>query len=166
MTIEKMREVADRHVTAENARDLEGAISTYHDDCFYDVAALGLTLRGKDAVAANYAGLFAAMPDGKATFNGHAYGTNVVVHWGVFEGTVTGDFMGMPPTGRRVSLPFAGVLEFKEGLMHGERLFYDLATLCEQAGLPLDRVRQAAQSLSAAFAGSTAATESVQAAAR
>ena len=160
MTIEKVREVAERHVTAENARDLEGALATYHDDCFYEVSALGMLLRGKDAVAANYAGLFAAMPDGKAVFQGHAYGTDVVVHWGTFEGTVTGSLMGMPPTGRRVSLPFAGVLEFKDGLMRGERLFYDLATLCEQAGLPFDKVRQAARSLSAAFAGGTEATAS------
>jgi hypothetical protein len=37
--------------------------------------------------------------------------------------------------------------------MAGERLVFDLATLAEQAGIPLDRVRDAARALRAAVGG-------------
>ena len=33
---------------------------------------------------------------------------------------------------------------FKDGLMHGETIYFDLATLCEQAGVPLESIRAAA----------------------
>jgi hypothetical protein len=42
--------------------------------------------------------------------------------------------------------------------MAGETLYFDLATLCEQAGLPLDHIRSAAK----ARAHSTAATTNMQ----
>lgn len=39
---------------------------------------------------------------------------DVVAAHGVFEGTHEGDFMGVPPTGRRVSVPIADVVRFAE----------------------------------------------------
>jgi hypothetical protein len=41
-------------------------------------------------------------------------------------------------------VPFANVVPFHDGLMAGEIIYFDLATLCEQAGIPLDAVRAAA----------------------
>ncbi|WP_329342236.1 hypothetical protein OG866_39290 [Streptomyces sp. NBC_00663] len=41
-------------------------------------------------------------------------------------------------------MPFANIVPFSQGLMAGETIYFDLATLCEQAGIPLDAVRQAA----------------------
>jgi hypothetical protein len=43
-------------------------------------------------------------------------------------------------------VPFANVVPFKGGLMAGEAVYFDLATLCEQAGLNTDAVRAAAKS--------------------
>jgi len=40
-----------------------------------------------------------------------AEGDMVIAH-GVFEGTHEGDFMGVPPTGQRVSVPIADVVRF------------------------------------------------------
>jgi hypothetical protein len=42
-------------------------------------------------------------------------------------------------------VPFTNVARFKSGRMEGESIYFDLATLCEQAGLPLDEVRAAAE---------------------
>jgi hypothetical protein len=42
-------------------------------------------------------------------------------------------------------VPFANVVPFAKGLMAGERIYFDLATLCEQAQIPLEEVRAAAQ---------------------
>ena len=147
MTRNDMQSVARRHVAAENAGDLAGAVATYHQECFYETVALGLRFTGKDGVAMQYASLFAAMPDAEVAIEGEACGDNVLVHWGTFRGTVTGELFGLPPTGRRVALPFVALLPFKDGLMEGERLFYDLATLCDQAGLSLAAVRAVADTL-------------------
>jgi hypothetical protein len=42
-------------------------------------------------------------------------------------------------------LPFTNVATFAGQLMVGETGYFDLATLCEQASLPLDAVRRAAK---------------------
>ena len=49
--------------------------------------------------------------------------------------------MGVPPSGRPFAVPFANVTPFRDGQMAGEAIYFDLATLCEQAALPLDKVR-------------------------
>ena len=153
MTREEMRAVVERHVTAENVQDVAGAMSTYHPRCFYESFGLGTRFTGREQVAMQYAALFAAMPDAEVTLDGEAYGANVLVHWGTFHGTVTGEFFGLPATGRRIALPFAAVVPFRDGLMEGERLFFDLATLCDQAGLPLAAVQAAVRSLTATLNG-------------
>lgn len=43
------------------------------------------------------------------------------------------------------AVPFANVTPFRDGLMAGESVYFGLATLCEQAVLPLDAVRVAAR---------------------
>ena len=151
MTRDAMRALVERHVEAENRRDLAGAMATYADACFYDSVALGLRFEGRDAVAAQYAALFAAMPDGALTIEGEAFGDGVLVNWGTFNATVTGEFMGLPPTGRRIALPTVAFYMFRDGLMAGERLVFDLATLCDQAGVSLSAVRAAASGLAAAL---------------
>jgi steroid delta-isomerase-like uncharacterized protein len=156
MTAKDMHDVAARHVAAEDARDAHAAAATYHADCFYETPALGTRFVGKDQVAMQYAALFAAFPDATVKYDGEAYGEDVLVHWGTFRGTLTGDFLGVAPTGRRVEFPVVALLFFKDGLMAGERVFYDLATFCEQAGLTLGTVRAAAASVSAALGGATA----------
>jgi hypothetical protein len=47
-------------------------------------------------------------------------------------------------------VPFANVVPFEQGLMAGERIYFDLATLCEQAWIPLEKVRAAAATLASA----------------
>jgi hypothetical protein len=37
------------------------------------------------------------------------------------------------------------VTPFRDGLMEGETIYFDLATLCEQAELPLEQIRAAAR---------------------
>ena len=37
------------------------------------------------------------------------------------------------------------VARFRAGRMAGESIYFDLATLCDQSGLPIDKIRTAAQ---------------------
>jgi hypothetical protein len=50
----------------------------------------------------------------------------------------------LEPTGREFTTPLVTAVPFKAGLMRGERLFYDAAMLCEQAGLDAHELQAAA----------------------
>ena len=143
MTPAEMKEVHDRHVAAEDRGDLEGALATYVEDCFYEVVALGARAEGKDAVRAIYTGTMNGLPDSKFEIHSEAFADNTLVAWGNFCATMTGPFLGQEPTNRRFELPMIAVNSFRDGLMAGERIYFDLATLCEQAGLDLGKVRDA-----------------------
>jgi hypothetical protein len=98
-----------------------------------------------DAVRAAYE-QHTAFPDLAPDDEGIAYNDedDFVVVWGTLRGTSTGEWLGVPPGGGRFSVPFANVVPFRQGLMTGEQIYFDLATLCEQAGIPLSEVRAAA----------------------
>jgi steroid delta-isomerase-like uncharacterized protein len=146
MTREEMQRLFDRHRDAEAARDYDGILDTFVEDCFLETHALGLRSEGREAVRRTYEeGYFKAFPDLSPNDVGVAYGDDVMIVWGTLEGTSGGDWMGVPPTGGSSSVPFANVTPFRDGLMEGETVHFDLATLCEQTGLPLDAVRAAAK---------------------
>jgi hypothetical protein len=50
-------------------------------------------------------------------------------------------------------VPFANVVPFRDGLMAGEIIYFDLATLCEQAGMPVEAVRAAAAQVALSLFG-------------
>jgi hypothetical protein len=73
-----------------------------------------------------------------------AFGDDTIAVWGTLRGTSRGDWLGVAPGGGTFSVPFANVVPFQEKRMAGEVIYFDLATLCEQARVPLDDVRVAA----------------------
>jgi steroid delta-isomerase-like uncharacterized protein len=152
MTPEAMKKVHDEHVAAETRTDLEGALATYIDDCFYEVVALGARAEGKDAVRAVYTGTMAGIPDSVFDIKEEAFADDKLVAWGTFHGTMTGPFLGQEPTGRAFELPMIVVNSFRDGLMEGERIYFDLATWCEQLGLDVTKVLDATKGLRAAAA--------------
>ena len=146
MSPEEMRRLFEKHRDAELARDYEGILDTFVEDCFLETKALGLRSEGRDAVRRTYEeGYFAAFPDLEPDDVGEAFGEDVMVVWGALNGTSQGEWMGVPPTGRSFVVPFANVAPFREGLMEGETIYFDLATLCEQAGFSLEEVRASAR---------------------
>jgi steroid delta-isomerase-like uncharacterized protein len=147
---EEMRRLFERHRDAEAARDYNGILETFVEDCFLETKALGLRSEGREAVRRTYEeSYFAAFPDLSPDDVGEAYGDDVMVVWGTLVGTSKGEWLGVPPSGRSFSVPFANVTPFRDGLMEGETIYFDLATLCEQADLPLDQIRAAARQRSA-----------------
>lgn len=144
MDREEMLHLFEAHRTAEAARDLDGILATFAEDCFLETVPLGLRSEGKDAAKAAYEGYFTAFPDLAPDDQGTAFGDDVIVVWGILRGTSGGEWLGVPPSGGTFAVPFANVAPFRDGLMAGETIYFDLATLCQQAGLPLADVRAAA----------------------
>lgn len=146
MRREEMQRLFEQHRDAEAARDYDGILETFVEDCFLETHALGMRSEGRDAVRRAYEeGYFAAFPDLAPDDVGSAFGDDVMVVWGTLEGTSGGVWLGVPPSGKSFSVPFANVTPFRDGLMAGETIYFDLATLCEQAELPLDEIRAAAR---------------------
>lgn len=145
----QMIELFRHHREAEARRDYDAVIATFTDDCYLETVPLGLRSEGRDAARAAYVGYFIAFPDLAPDDQGLAVGDDVLVAWGVLHGTSGGDWLGVPPSGGSFAVKFTNVSTFKHGRMAGESIYFDLATLCEQAGLPLSEVRAAAKARAA-----------------
>lgn len=142
---DEMLRLFEAHRKAEAARDIDGILNTFVPDPFLDTKALGLRSDGRDAVRAAYQmQFFSAFPDLSPDDEGMAFGDETIVVWGTLRGTSRGDWLGVPAGGGAFAVPFANVVPFRDGLMAGEIVYFDLATLCEQAGISLEAVRAAA----------------------
>src|SRR6266542_2734453 len=144
----EMLRLFEAHRGAEAARDIEAILETFVTDCFLETIPLGLRSEGRDAVRAAYElQFFTSFPDLAPEDEGIAFGDDVAVVWGTLRGTSRGEWLAVPPGGGAFAVPFANVVPFKQGLMAGERIYFDLATLCEQARIPIAQIRAAAATL-------------------
>ena len=147
MDRKEMIRLFEAHRDAEAARDIDAILDTFVEDCFLETTALGLRSEGRDAVRSAYEQqFFTAFPDLAPEDEGIAVNDedDAVVVWGTLRGTSTGEWLGVPPGGGSFAVPFANVVPYRDGLMAGERIYFDLATLCEQAAISLEDVRTAA----------------------
>ncbi len=137
MTPDAIRQLLARHVEAENAHDMAGTLATLHPDCVFEDVALQRVWRGHAGAEAYYRSWWDAFglrfvpgAEGAGRFT-HDGG---FVAEGRFQGRHEGDFHGLAATGREVDFRFVVVVGFRDGLMAGERFFYDSATLFGQLG--------------------------------
>jgi steroid delta-isomerase-like uncharacterized protein len=155
MRPEEMRRLFARHRDAEAAHDYDAILATFVEDCFLETHSLGLRSEGRAETRMAYEGYLTAFPDLAPDDEGEALGDDVMVVWGTLSGTSGGEWFGVPPSGRSFAVPFANVAPFRDGLMAGESLYFDLATLCEQAALPLEEVRAGAKERAEALRSGT-----------
>jgi steroid delta-isomerase-like uncharacterized protein len=131
------------HREAEARRDYDAVIATFAPNCYLETIALGTRSEGREACRAAYVAYFTAFPDLAPEDVGEAYGDDVLITWGFLNGTNTGTWLGVPPGGGAFHVPFTNVTTFDETHMLGESIYFDLATLCDQAGVSLDAIRAA-----------------------
>jgi len=132
------------HREAEARRDYDAVLDTFADDCYLETVPLGLRSEGRTAARNAYVGYFTAFPDLAPEDQGVAFGDHVMVTWGHLVGTNRGDWLGVPPTGGSFRVQFTNIITFTDERMAGESIYFDLASHCEQAGIPLKAVRTAA----------------------
>jgi steroid delta-isomerase-like uncharacterized protein len=122
------------HVAAETAFDMAATLATLTLDCVFEDMPTGRTHHGHEGVRAYYEAWWRAF--GNVPERGRLYVVSpdrlvVETH---FVGTHRGEYEGVAATGRAIDLPVAIFVQFKDGLMHGERFYYDRATLLRQIG--------------------------------
>jgi predicted ester cyclase len=158
VTRDEIMRIYREHLDAELAHDSAAAASTYLADGYYRHVPTGIAFRGRDQVALQYAASYVNFPDQSFEIESEVLDGHTLIHTAVLHATAKGPFLGLAPTGRRIALPFVARFEFRDGAMAGETLWYDMLTLCEQAGYEPDAVKKASAAARAQFSGSEAAS--------
>jgi steroid delta-isomerase-like uncharacterized protein len=138
MDHQQIEDALNNYAEAKNRHDVDAILAAYADDGYYESVGLGGRIQGKEALRSFYTSLFEALPDYYGRFDATAFGTDAAVVWGRFGGTLSGRFMGLRvEPGRTIEIPVSFVCVFREGLLLSDRGYFDVATMCAQAGLPL-----------------------------
>jgi steroid delta-isomerase-like uncharacterized protein len=137
MDVMEMRALVDRHLKAEGAGDIEGAVAVYTDDVVHDAVGFpGTPLHGKDAARGFY-GYLTANFRTETEEPLHQFVTDdALVLEQLMTGTVTGEMLGIPGNGRRISFRILHVFEFRDGLVSREQVWLDSAAIVEQLTAP------------------------------
>jgi predicted ester cyclase len=137
-----MLDLAHLLAVAKSRQDVAAALRLLHPDMLLQTPAFGTTARGLAENQKVLTRFFASFPDYEVTLHGHAGDGDTLVCWGTARMTMTGDRFGVTPNGRRAELPVFIQFTFEEGLIAGERFFFDLSELCAQSGVSTDAVRR------------------------
>src|SRR5215813_12958936 len=137
--------VWDKHVSAEfAAKDADQAIATMTAESYVNLIPLMVGARGRDRVRDFYADHFLSQlpPDIEIVQVSRTIGQGQVVDELIirFTHSISMDWLlpGIPPTGKRVEVPFVAIVGFEGNKIVREHLYWDQASLLVQVGL-LDR---------------------------
>jgi hypothetical protein len=136
-----LRTLVRSYGNAKSQQDIGAALAVCSEDFVLETVAMEIEARGRAEVEQQLELFFAAFPDYGVTLEGLATGDGAVTCWGRARMTWSGSFLGHAPTGRSAELPFFCVFPSANGVLRGERFFFDLASLCDQIGLPIGVVR-------------------------
>ena len=129
------QQLVEQHMKAWSSGDVEGIVACFTEDCVFEDLGLQATFEGHAGLREFAAAVFAAAPDFHWTPNRmFAEGNQVCTEWR-FTLTQTGDFPGIPATGKSADIPGVTVDEIRDGRIHCHRDYWSLATYLQQVGL-------------------------------
>jgi len=132
--LKENQECVRRHLQFENAQDMEGTLSTLHPDCIFEDLPLKKVYQGIDGARQYYAELWKAFDITVESRQRHWTLEGNLIAETTFVGPQRSDFLGNASRGMSIRLPLVAIVTFREGLMAGERFYYDLADLLRQIG--------------------------------
>jgi predicted ester cyclase len=95
---------------------LDAYLELYHPDAKLHFVPPGLP-PGREGMRLRDLALLAAFPDAQVVFEGWVIGDDVVAARFRFNGTHRGEFMGLAPTNKRVSVPGLTIMRFENKLV-------------------------------------------------
>jgi steroid delta-isomerase-like uncharacterized protein len=133
MDREHMASLVDRHLKAEGAGDVEGAVAVYTDDIEHDVVGWPTgVLHGKEAARRFYQELTANFRTEHERPTRTFFTPEAMIIDQEMTGTVTGSMLGLPGNGRRITFRILHVFEFRDGLISRENVWLDGAAIQQQ----------------------------------
>lgn len=126
--------VLQRHINSETAFDMEGTLATLTGDCVFEDVPSGERYLGREGAQRYYREWWDAFGYVPSDSRLYVSARDCLIVETRFIGAHRGSYRGAPPTGRSIDLPVAIFIRFRDGLMAGERFYYDRATLLAQIG--------------------------------
>lgn len=137
-----MVEMWDRHTSAEfEKKDIDATMETMTDNPFVNHVPVMTGGVGYDEVKNFYTKYFipAHSPDTEVEPVARTVGENRIVDELIHKFTHTIEMPwilpGVPPTGKHIQFAVIVVVEFEDGKIAGERIYWDQASVLAQAGL-------------------------------
>lgn len=118
-----------------NAHDLDGVLGYYDPEITWHNVALEEMYHGRQEVGAFVRGLFTALPDLAFDVTERvAEGPLIAEQW-VMSGTHEGEFLGVPPTGRRLRVEGMSMVRMREARFLRDDFYFDASSVLRQLGL-------------------------------
>jgi steroid delta-isomerase-like uncharacterized protein len=131
----ELEQLARDYFAAVAARDISGMERLWGPEPVWDVTPLGERL-DREQARGFFAELFAALPDLETTTEQLTVGERVTaLQWrmaGTFDGR---PFTGIAPTGRRIEVRGCDCLEWEDGKLVKNTVYYDGLTFARGAGM-------------------------------
>jgi steroid delta-isomerase-like uncharacterized protein len=133
-------QVTRKAVEALNRHDADGYASLFSPDAVVHDPMYTEPLKGRDAIARDMTGFFAAFPDLEARLirtigDATGYAVEMSIR-GTHEGPLAGPDGTIPATHKRAEFPAASVARLDtQGQIAEERRYYDLAGILHQLGV-------------------------------
>lgn len=135
MITDSQLETLRRHLEAENAHHMDETLATLSPNCEFDDKTINRVFRGHAGAAEYYRLWWNAFGVTVHTDRRYQTDSGLLVVETNFVGAHVGDFLGLRPTGRDVSLPMAIFVTMEGDLLAGERFYWDAVTLLRQLGI-------------------------------
>jgi steroid delta-isomerase-like uncharacterized protein len=131
------KEILQAWIDAFNAHDARGAAELYHDDAINIQVAADGPVQGKVAIFQDFAQFFRAFPDSYTRpDNIFEDGEWAIVEW-TGGGTFLGEFVGIPPSGKKFVLRGCGFFHITDEKICFQRGYWDKVSWFKQLGIPV-----------------------------
>lgn len=134
MTRQQVLELFKRRENAYEDLDAAALARDYADDAVIESPAAGVH-QGREAAERALQAVFSAFLDLTVTIEHLIIEGDNVASVLTLEGTHIGDFLGLPPTGKRFQIPAVFFYQLENGKIARERRIYDFTGLLLQIGV-------------------------------
>ena len=134
MTRDEILGVLNGRTDAWRRLDVSALVADYAPDAVVESPLAGGSTQGVEQIKQVFQTYFTAFPDLEIDVADVLIDDQRAAVFATFTGTDRGGFMGMPPTGRRVTIPVAFLYEFKDGKIVRDRRMYDFTGVLIQVG--------------------------------
>ena len=124
----------DEHLTHQSQGDLDQLRNDYAENAVVEDSMYPQAFVGREAILARKSAGMAAIPGLKISVtNRIVQGDQLIAEW-VASGSHTGDYPGLPASGRAFSIPGVTVVVRQNGKIVRESLYYDMDEVRRQLG--------------------------------
>jgi steroid delta-isomerase-like uncharacterized protein len=132
---ERREQIVREHMESENVHEFDVTLATFAGHPRYELVPTGEVYDGTAEVDRYYQETRAAFPDQRNELIALHHSDDAVIAEFWLRGTHSGEFRGVPPTGKAFECRMAAFFLFDDEKLLCERVYFDAATILTQLGL-------------------------------